>query len=80
MSHSRQQGANDSVDDFAQELRKLHAKAYSTATSSNPEAEKVSQIVLVNQCVSGLQSELQAKVVGLDGNKQHGRDGCKSSF
>jgi hypothetical protein len=38
-----------------------------TTTSSNPEAEKVGQIVLVNQFVSGLRSELQAKVVGVEG-------------
>ena len=67
MFHSRRQGANESVDDFAQELRKLHVRAYSTATSSNPEAEKVGQIILVNQFVSGLRSELQAKVVGFEG-------------
>ena len=67
MFHSRRQGANESVDDFAQELRKLYARAYSTTTSSNPEAEKVGQIVLVNQFVSGLRSELQAKVVGVEG-------------
>jgi hypothetical protein len=67
MFHSRRQGANESVDDFAQELRKLYATAYLTTTSSNPEAEKVGQIVLVNQFVSGLRSELQAKVVGVEG-------------
>ena len=61
------QGANESVDDFAQELRKLHSKAYSVATSGNPEAEKVGQIVLVNQFLSGLRSELQVKVVGTEG-------------
>ena len=32
-----------------------------------PEAEKVGQIVLINQFVSGLRSELQAKVVGTEG-------------
>ena len=68
MFHSRKQGAAESVDDFAQELRKLHSKAYSTAVSGNSEAEKVGQIVLVNQFVSGLRSELQAKVVGVEGS------------
>lgn len=55
------------MDDFAQELRCLHSKAYSTVTGANPEAEKVGQIVLVNQFVSGLRSELQANVVGVEG-------------
>ena len=68
MFHSRRQGANDSVEDFAQELRKLYARAHSTTTCSNPEAEKVGQIVLVNQFVS--RSELQAKVVGVEGDME----------
>ena len=68
MFHSRRQGANDSVEDFAQELRKHYARAHSTMTSSNPEAEKVGQIVLVNQFVS--RSELQAKVVGVEGDME----------
>ena len=53
MFHSRKQGASETVDDFAQELRKLHARAYSTTTHGNPEAEKVGQMVLVNQFSSG---------------------------
>ena len=36
--------------------------------NGNPEAEKVGQIVLVNQFVSGLRSELQAKVLGVEGS------------
>ena len=68
MFHSQKQGATESVDDFAQELRKLHSKAYSTAMNGNPEAEKVGHIVLVNQFVSGLRSELQAKAVGVEGS------------
>ena len=56
------------MDDFAQELRQLHSKAYSTTTSANPEAEQVGQIVLVNQFVSGLRAALQAKVVEVEGS------------
>lgn len=68
MFHSRKQGATESVDDYAQELRKLHSKAYSTAVNGNTEAEKVGQIVLLNQFVSGLQTDSQAKVVGVEGS------------
>lgn len=68
MFHSKEQGATESVDDFAQELHKLHSKAYSTTIGGNPEAEKVGQIVLVNQFVSGLRSKLKAKVVGVEGS------------
>ena len=66
--HSRRQGAKESVDDFAQELRKLHSRAYAAATYANPEAEKVGQMVLTNQFISGLRPELQAKVVGMEGS------------
>ena len=66
--HSRRQGQKETVDDFVQELRKLHTKAYSPATRLNPEAEKVGQIVLVNQFISGLRTELQSKVVGVEGS------------
>lgn len=62
------QGQKESVDDFAQELRKLHSKAYSAATYANPEAEKVGQMVLANQFISGLRPELQSKVVGMEGS------------
>ena len=68
MFHSRKQGAAESVDDYAQELRKLHSKAYSTAMGGNSEAEKVGQIVLLNQFVSGLRPEIQTKVVGVEGS------------
>ena len=44
MFHSRRQGTNESLDDFAQELCRLHSIA----------SCKVGQVVLVNQFVSGL--------------------------
>ena len=69
MFHSRRQGATESVDDIVQELCWIHSQAYSAAISGCPEAEKVGQIVLVNQFVSGHRSELQAKVVGVEGSK-----------
>ena len=67
MFHSRRQGPNESVDDFVQELCRLHTRAYVTAIGASPEAEKVVQKVLVNHFVSGLRCELQAKLVGVDG-------------
>ena len=67
MFHERKQGAKETVDEFAQELRKLYTKAYSTVTSGVPQAEEVGQRVLTSQFVAGLRSELQAKVMGLDG-------------
>ena len=66
--HSPWQGMKESVDDFAQELRKLYSKAYTATTYVNPEAEKGGQMVLANQFISGLQPELQATVVGMEGS------------
>ena len=64
MFHSRRQGPDESVDDFA---HRLHTKAYLTATSACAEVHIVGHMVLVNQIVSGLHSELQAKVVCVEG-------------
>ena len=68
--YSRRQGPKESVDDFAQELQKLHARAYATATYANPEAEKVGQMVFAIQFISGLWPELQAKLVGMEGTME----------
>ena len=66
MFHDRKQGPRETVDDFAQELRKLYAKAYAAVTRGTPEAEQVGQTVLANQFVAGLRPELQTKVVGTE--------------
>ena len=39
--HDRQQGAKESVDDYAQALRKLFKKAYSTVLRGEPEADSM---------------------------------------
>ena len=41
--HDCKQGSNESVDEFAQDLRKLYSKAYAGFTKGTPEAEKVGQ-------------------------------------
>ena len=66
--HERGQGPKETVDEFAQELRKLYSKAYATVTHGTPEAEEVGQRVLASQFVTGLRAELQSKVVGLEGS------------
>lgn len=66
--HGRVQGAKESVDEFAQALRKLFSKAYSTVLRGGPEANSMGQVVLANQFISGLRSDLKAKVVGKEGN------------
>ena len=66
--HDHHQTAKGSVDEFAQELKKLFHKAYSNLTRGGVEAEAMGQSVLANQCVSGLRPELKSKVVGFEGN------------
>ena len=66
--HDRRQSTKESVDEFAQELKKLFRKAYFSLTKEGTEAEAMGQTVLANQFVSGLQSELKSKVVGFEGN------------
>ncbi len=47
--HDRQQGPKESVDEYAQELKKLFTKAYSGVARRGPEAEGMGQAVLANQ-------------------------------
>ena len=66
--HDRRQGPRETVDEFAQELRKLYANAYAPVTRGTREAEEVGQRVLASQFVTGFLPELQSTVVGLEGN------------
>ena len=65
--HDRRQGAQETVDNFAQDLRKLYSEAYSAVACRTAEAETVGQTVVVSQFVAGLRPELQSKVVGIEG-------------
>ena len=65
--HERRQGPRESVDEFAQELRKLFSKAYSRSTRGGPEAEALGQSMLSNQFIVGLRPELKTKMVGMEG-------------
>ena len=65
--HNRQQGENETVDQFAQELRKLYNLAYAGAACEGPQAERMGETLLTNQFVAGLHPELKRKLVGVDG-------------
>ena len=65
--HDRKQKTGESVDDYAQDLRTLFHKAYPYAQQGTQEAEKLGQLVLVNQFVAGLLEDIKAKVVGIEG-------------
>ena len=66
--HDRRQRVGESVDNFAQDLRRLFQKAYPTTARGSQEAEEMGQSVLANQFVAGLLSELEVKVAGTEGN------------
>lgn len=57
-----------SVDEYAQALRKLFAKAYPSVLCGMQESSSMGQTVLANQFVAGLCPELKAKVVGTEGS------------
>ena len=65
--HERKQQAAESVDTYAQELKKLFYRAYPTAQQGSTEAEAMGRSVLTCQFVTGLRTEIKAKVAGMDG-------------
>ena len=68
--HDRQQKPKETVDEYAEALKKLFVKAYSSLARGGQEAETMGQSVLANQFVAGLRSELKVKVVGSEGNME----------
>ena len=52
--HERKQLRNESVDSYAQDLRKLYDKAYSKAQKGSKEAEMMGRSVIACQFVAGL--------------------------
>ena len=66
--HDCCQSTKESVDKFAQELKKLFRNTYYSLTKGGTEAKAIGETVLANQFVSGLQLELESKVVGFEGN------------
>ena len=64
--HNQQQQENETVDQFAQDLQKLYNLAYAGATSKGPQAERMGQTLLVNQFITGLQSDLKQKLIGTE--------------
>ena len=65
--HERKQTQTESVDSYAQDLRKLFRHTYSSARSDEG-TETMAQSVLACQFVAGLRDELKSKLVGREGN------------
>ena len=57
--HDCQQRVKESVDEYAQVLRKLFKKAYGAVLHGEPESDAVGRTVLANQFVSGLRDDLK---------------------
>ena len=66
--HDRRQREKESVDDYAQELRKLFYKAYPQAMQGTTALEDISKSILCNQFVAGLLPDIKIKVAGTEGS------------
>ena len=65
--HDRRQKERESVDDYAQGLRKLFYKAYPQAIQGTIDLEDISKSILCNQFVAGLLPDIKIKVAGTEG-------------
>ena len=59
------QKSGESVDHYAQELHVLFYKTYPYVQEGTLEAEKLGQLILVNQFVAGLLGDIKQKLLGL---------------
>ena len=70
MSDNKNQ-ENQSVDEYAQDLRKLYQKAYSQVQKGSTTTQMMGKSLLAYQFVSGLLPELKVKVAGTEGDFEH---------
>ena len=66
--HQRKQETNETVDQYAQDLRRLFYRAYPKVNQGSEEAEDFGRSVLAHQFVAGLSPTLRSKVAGNEGN------------
>ena len=66
--HQHQQEETETVDQYAQELRKLFYIAYPRTNQATEEAEGFGRSVLAYQFVAGLKRNLKSKVAGVEGD------------
>ena len=66
--HDRKQKTGESVDSYAQELRRLFYKAYPATARGSKKAEEMGEMVLASQFAAGLLPKLKVKVAGSDGS------------
>ena len=66
--HERKQSPQESVDAFAQDLKRLFCKAYPNTLQGSHEAEEFGESVLASQFVTGLHRKIKLKLAGHEGN------------
>ena len=65
--HDRRQRVDESVDTYAQELKRLFHRAYPKAQQGHSETESMGKSVLAYQFIAGLQPRLKTKLAGNEG-------------
>ena len=65
--HERKQSPTESVDNYAQDLRKLYQKVYPSARQGSKEAEAMGRSVLAYQFTARLLPHLKAKIARQEG-------------
>ena len=65
--HDQKHNSGEPLDKYAQDLRVLFYKAYPYAQQWIQEPERLKQMVLTNQFVTGLSEDIKIKVVGVEG-------------
>ena len=71
MFHEHRQKKGETVNEYAQDLRRLYQRAYARAQHDNPAAEAMGKSVLAYQFVSGLLPEINAEVASTGGDFEH---------
>ncbi len=66
--HERKQKPHESVDAYAQDLRRLFYSAYPRAQQGSQESDDMGCSVLAYQFVAGLQPEIRVKLAGVEGH------------
>ena len=65
--HDRRQKSGETVDTYAQDLRRLFHQAYPRSHQGTSESEEMGRSVLLNQFTAGLLPHLKEKIVGVEG-------------
>lgn len=65
--HKRRQWPHETVDSYAQDLRRLFYRAYPRAQQGAQETEDFGRSVLTCQFVVGLEPDIHVKLAGMEG-------------